>query len=233
MRRAVDGDEGNLWITAVSQSSGKARRGRHWVSEKGNLFASLLLTDLAAQKDIGTLPFVVSLAVFNAIKVLTGSPKLALKWPNDVLFDGKKISGILLETTLLSNGKSAVIIGCGINCRHFPQETLYPSTSLAAEGYDIAPDMLFERLHVEMRDAFEIWDKGNGFPAIRKMWIKQAVGIGFPIVARFDTHEETGIFIDIDQRGLLVLETPGGQKQVSAADIFFSTSTEMVKNVND
>jgi len=226
MRRAVDGDEGSLWITAVSQNSGKARRGRHWVSEKGNLFASLLLTDPAAQKDIGTLPFVVSLAVFNAIKALTGSPKLALKWPNDVLFAGKKISGILLETTLLSNGKSAVIIGCGINCRQSPANVIYPATSLAAEGYDIAPDMLFSKLDIEMQRALKIWDRGRGFSTIRKMWISKAVGIGSAIVARFDSHEETGTFVDIDPQGLLVLDTQDGQKLISAADIFFGANAK-------
>ncbi len=235
MALALDGDAGKLWVTAESQNAGKARRGRNWVSQKGNLFASLLLLDPSSRSDIGTLPFVASLAVQRAIAISTGcSPEeLKIKWPNDVLWQGRKISGILLEATVLGDGRQAVVIGCGINCSHFPDDTLYPVTSLKAAGFDITPECLFNKLYQEMDFMLKIWNRGRGFAAIRQMWLENAAGLGQPIIARFDSHQQEGIFQDVDSHGLLVLKTGDSHKLISAADIFFGKAAKTGKRVNE
>ncbi len=231
MRRAVAGDAGNLWVTAGIQQAGKARRGRQWISESGNLYASLLLNYPAPEQDVGTLPFVASLAVANAIRSCAHEDftDLVIKWPNDVLFGGRKISGILLETTMLANGDKTVVIGCGINCRHSPDTALYPTTSLADQGINIDPEEFFYRLNNAMHRSLNEWDRGRGFATIRRAWLNQAVGIGSPIIARFDDRQEKGIFLDIDEQGFLLLETGEGVKTITAADIFFGNSKKDVK----
>jgi len=227
IRQAQSGDAGNLWITAEKQNAGKARRGRTWVSDKGNLFASLLLINSGKSQEYSTLPFVASLAVYEAINQCVSriasfvELPIKIKWPNDVLFAGKKISGILLESTALPNGRNAVIIGCGVNCSHFPQDPLYPATSLKDEGYSVEPEELFVALCEAMHRNLLIWNNGQGFALIRQAWIGKAAGIGDEITARFENHSETGRFVDIDPQGLLVLQTNSGEKLISAADIFF------------
>ena len=118
------GDPGNLWITANRQLQGRGRRGRAWISQEGNLYASLLVIDSAPNAKIGTLPLVAALAVYNTLKpIFARTPQaLAIKWPNDILVDGRKINGILLESELLPDGRMAVVIGCGINCAHHPDD---------------------------------------------------------------------------------------------------------------
>lgn len=224
LEQAVGGDQGQLWITAETQSAGRARRGRSWVSEPGNLYASLLLIDPAPQDQLATLPLVISLALHLAL--VEARPELAerlkIKWPNDLLLDGKKLSGILLEAQPDGHGRLAVIIGCGINCQHFPDNPLYPATSLAASGINLEPGELFTHLAREMARTIRIWAEGQGIAIIRRDWLDRCHGIGQHIVARFPDHEISGKFVDLDESGLLLLCDNKGQiHTISAADIFF------------
>ncbi len=176
-----------------------------------------------------------SLAVYEAITKCVSriasfvELPIKIKWPNDVLYAGKKISVILLEATALPNGQQAIIIGCGINCNHFPQDPLYPATSLKDEGYSVEPDELFEALCEAMHRNLSIWNNGQGFALIRQAWINKAAGMGDEITARFENHSETGKFVDIDPQGLLVLKTNSGEKLISAADIFFGLNEKSDK----
>ncbi len=225
--RASQGDAGRLWITARSQNAGKARRGRHWVSEPGNLYASLLLLNPAPADALATLPLVVSLALHKAIGKLCPdlSDVLKIKWPNDILLDGKKLSGILLEAANDKHGRLAVVIGMGINCTHFPDSPLYPSTSLGAEGHNVTPEQLFEQLAKSMAEELRIWSAGAGFSIIRREWLERAKGLGERIIARFPDEEIEGRFLDLDDNGFLQLEEDTGQvRHISAADIFFGNS---------
>ncbi len=224
MRLATEGDAGQLWITASEQTAGKARRGRGWVSKPGNLYASLLLFDVASPEVISNLPLVTAVALHRAI--LDGAPvredQLRIKWPNDLLLDGKKLSGILLESTLDPAGRQAIVIGCGVNCSHFPDNPLYPATSLQAEGIVLQPEILFLKLAQHMAEMLAAWDRGNGFATIRRDWLARAKGVGEPLTARFEDGEITGIFRDMDEDGRLVLVADDGtEHRISAADIFF------------
>lgn len=222
------GDPGKLWVTATRQTAGRARRGRNWVSEPGNLYASLLLIDPAPMPQLATLPLVAALAVYRALKPLvTGSGKtIAIKWPNDILLDGAKINGILLESQSLGNGTTGVVAGCGINCKNHPEEALYPTTSLAEAGIDVTPDQVFAGLAKEMAGLLAQWDRGGAFTAIRRQWIDAAAGIGDPIKVNLADGCLEGLFEDIDADGCLSVRLPDGNtERVSAGDLFFSNGS--------
>ena len=135
LEAAQNGDQGGLWITAERQVQGRGSRGRQWVSEPGNLYASLLLRAPGPDEKLHTLTFAASLAIRDAIYTLpdANSADVELKWPNDVLLNGRKTSGILLESHYVNEARF-VIIGIGVNIRHFPSETLHPATSLKEAG---------------------------------------------------------------------------------------------------
>ncbi|MEL6504803.1 MAG: biotin--[acetyl-CoA-carboxylase] ligase [Pseudomonadota bacterium] len=221
----LQGDPGRLWVTARRQLAGKARRGRAWVSEPGNLYASLLLENPAPQNKLLGLPLVVSLALHRALLAAVPAlgTSLAIKWPNDLLLGGRKLSGILMEGQWdASSQRSGIIIGCGINCAHFPDNPLYPATSLKASGFDLEPAALFDHFTRTMAETLAQWDQGRGFAAIRTEWLARAKGRGEMITARFDDHSISGHFVDLDDEGYLLLrDERGAMRQISAADIFF------------
>lgn len=222
---ARDGERGPLWITAERQLQGRGRRGRPWVSEAGNLYASLLLTDPAPLDRLGTLPLVAALGVYNALRpFFARTPQaLAIKWPNDILVDGAKVNGILLESEVLAGGTMAVVIGCGINCAHHPEGTPYPATSLRACAVDVAPEVLFPRLAASMATELARWDRGTGFAAIREDWLRAARGLGEPVRVQMAGSVLEGRFADLDARGYLLVEKVDGDiATVSAGDLFFA-----------
>ena len=167
------GEPAPFWIAARSQTAGRGRRGRSWTSEPGNLYASLLLSDPSPPERAAELSFVAALAAYDAVAEVAGlAGRLAIKWPNDVLCDGAKLAGILIE----GQGAS-VVVGIGINCAHHPAGTPYPATDLAACGVRVSPDRLFEALASAMRRRLAQWDRGTGFASIRADWLARAAGL--------------------------------------------------------
>jgi BirA family transcriptional regulator, biotin operon repressor / biotin---[acetyl-CoA-carboxylase] ligase len=220
------GDPGNLWITATRQISGKGRQGRAWVSELGNLYASLLLVDPAYNASaLGTLPLAVAVAVHGTLATLAGKSRhdLKIKWPNDILVDGKKICGILLESAVLEDGRFAVAIGIGINIAHHPDPALYQATDLNQLGIKTSPEDLFPQLASTMAATLDVWNRGRGFPQIRAEWLRLAKGQGEMITANLPNGPIQGRFGDIDGEGRLVLTLQNGQtRSISAGDVFFA-----------
>ncbi|WEX78617.1 biotin--[acetyl-CoA-carboxylase] ligase [Sinorhizobium numidicum] len=224
LARAREGDPGNLWITATRQTGGRGRRGRAWFSEPGNLYASLLLIDPAPVERLHSLPLAVAVAVHRAIhRVMPpGSADVAIKWPNDILIDGRKVCGILLEGERLPDGRHALVIGCGINVAVIPEEALYPVTSLRREGATISPDELFAHLFATMAEALSVWYRGAGVGVIIDQWRAAARGIGEPITVNLPDRSLSGRFAGIDQDGRLMLDTGSGTLQaIAAGDVFF------------
>jgi BirA family transcriptional regulator, biotin operon repressor / biotin---[acetyl-CoA-carboxylase] ligase len=223
LARARAGDSGFLWITAERQSGGRGRRGREWVSERGNLYSSLLLVDFAPTEELGSLPLAVALAVHETIVSVMPSDgaTVDIKWPNDVLIDRRKISGILLEAERLPDGRMALVIGIGINIRARPDLARYPVTSLADQGVSISPEELFARLYVNMSDALSVWDQGRGIGEIVRRWRGVACGIGEKITVNLPDRSISGIFSGIDDKGLLLLDSAAGTLSIAAGDVFF------------
>ena len=230
LSRAREGAAGGLWVTAQRQLAGRGRRGRPWISEEGNLYATLLLVDPAPMPRLGTLPLVAALAVYRTLRpFFAATPQaLAIKWPNDILVDGRKINGILLESEILPDRRSAVVVGCGINCSHHPENPAYPATDLADCGVTVAPEELFPALAREMHAVLALWDRGDGFSRVREHWLMAARGIGEPVTVNLPEGPLDGVFEDIDAEGYLCLSTPSGRRRISAGDLFFTNAPGLV-----
>lgn len=222
LARGRAGERGPLWITAARQTAGRGRRGNAWVSEPGNLYASLLLTDAAPAAHLPELCFVVALAVRDA--VCTVAPRLAsklkLKWPNDLLLDGAKLAGILIEAES-AGVRTSIAAGIGVNCAHHPDSLTYPATSLAAHGASVMASALMPELSRTMLARLAEWDRGAGFAGIRAEWLSHAAGVGGDIHVRLSDRELTGTFEALDQMGRLVLRLPGGSVEtITAGEVF-------------
>lgn len=221
LRAASGADE--QWIVADRQVSGRGRRGRQWVSEPGNLYASLLLYDPAPAALSPQICFVAGLSVHDAIcdaLPALDPERLRLKWPNDLLLDGKKLVGILVEGAT-SGSKQAVVTGIGVNCAHHPSDTPYPATDLAREGFSLAPAALLERLAARMMDRLAQWQRGSAFAATRTAWLARAYNLGGDIEVKLPERVLNGRFEEIDAEGALVLALANGHREIiRAGDVF-------------
>jgi BirA family biotin operon repressor/biotin-[acetyl-CoA-carboxylase] ligase len=221
--RARAGERGPLWITARRQTAGRGRRGRTWVSEPGNLYASLLLTDPAPPPRAAELSLVAALAVHDALVECAAmlGPRLMLKWPNDVVCDGAKLAGILVEGESLPGRPLAVVIGIGVNCAHHPAETAYPATNLVAAGALVAPESLAQALIGTMAQRVAEWERGENFAAIRAAWLKRAAGLGALARVRLPEREVDGVAETLDEAGRLVLRlADGSRERIAAGEMF-------------
>ena len=227
LQRAGEGDPGGLWVTAGEQTAGRGRRGRHWTTGRGNLAASLLLIDPAEAAVAPTVSFVAGLALHRSVIDLAGPgvlDRLKLKWPNDLILDGKKIVGILVEGQTSERGL-VMTIGMGVNCVSHPPVTTgaYRAGDLAELGLDIDADRLFGRLAFNMADELAVWNRGSGFGATRAAWLERALGIGQPITVNLADRSLSGRFQNLDADGQLVLElTGGGQRTIAAGELFLA-----------
>lgn len=223
-RRAETGDAGPLWIVARRQTKGRGRLGRSWSSLDGNLHASLLLSGFGPPAIAPQLGFVAGVATIGALIETTGAPhRLAIKWPNDVLLDGGKLAGILLEGVqqpAAPSGGFACVIGVGVNCASSPEGLPYPASDLSRLAAAPRIGALFACLTDKMEETLQLWAGGAGFPALRERWLTHAAGLGTRIEARLGRETVEGRFETIDADGRLILSTDGGQRTIEAADIF-------------
>ncbi len=222
LAHARAGDKGPLWITARAQTAGRGRRGRTWVSEPGNLFATLLLTDPAPPDRAPQLSFVAALATHDAIVRLapTIASRLAFKWPNDVLCDGAKIAGILIEAE--GTRPLMVAVGIGVNCRHHPEQTDFAATDLAAAGATVTAEQLFAALSGAMVVRLREW--GAGFASIRSEWLRRAGAAGTRLRVRVGPRDLDGRFETLDEAGRLVVRLPDGSLETIAAGEVFGVA---------
>jgi BirA family biotin operon repressor/biotin-[acetyl-CoA-carboxylase] ligase len=220
LARARAGERGPLWIVAAAQTAGRGRRGAVWVSEPGNLYATLLLTEPSPPALGPQLSFVAALALHDAVAACAPhlGPALALKWPNDLLLGGDKLAGILVEGE--SEPVFAVAIGIGVNCAHHPEATGYPATDLAAAGAIVTPEALLSELAAAMMRRLEQWDRGAGFARIRADWLKRAAGLGGDIRVRLPEREFSGRFEGLDDAGRLLVTHDGTLTAVGAGEVF-------------
>jgi BirA family biotin operon repressor/biotin-[acetyl-CoA-carboxylase] ligase len=221
LARARTGERGPLWITAAAQTGGRGRRGKSWVSPPGNLYATLLLTEPSPPALAPQLSFVAGLAVHDAVAACAPQlePKLRLKWPNDLLLDRRKLSGMLIEAE--SQPRFSLVIGIGVNCVSHPPDTGYGATDLQAHGVNITTQDLLPRLAAAMNARLTQWGAGAGFAAIRSDWLDRAANLGETIMVRLPEREITGIFEGIDADGRLLIATPDRTTEtVAAGDVF-------------
>jgi BirA family transcriptional regulator, biotin operon repressor / biotin---[acetyl-CoA-carboxylase] ligase len=224
LARAQAGERGPLFVVAERQSAGRGRRGREWVSEPGNLYATLLVVDPAPAAASPQICFVTALALYDAVLDACAGlapARLKLKWPNDLLLDQAKVSGILVEGTTLAGGKLAAAIGIGVNCAHHPVDTPFPASDFEARGFALSPATLLTRLGERWSARVREWNRGEGFAAIRAAWLLRATGIGAAIEVRLLDRTLAGTFEAIDEEGALLLrKADGAREAIFAGDVF-------------
>jgi BirA family biotin operon repressor/biotin-[acetyl-CoA-carboxylase] ligase len=217
-RLAAEGEQGPLWISANRQSAGRGRLGRQWVSEAGNLYCTFLFTPEAPPAVLSQLSIVTAVAVrlaaedarelaVEARKDVFGG-RISIKWPNDMLLEGRKFCGILVE----SLGQGCVAIGVGVNLAFAPENTPYPVARLG----EVEPDKFLTRLSFSMAHSLETWARGTGFAAIRKDWLAHAYGLGRSV----EIGGKTGSYEGLAEDGALVLKLATGQTEnIHAGDV--------------
>lgn len=244
-RAAVTGDSGDVWFCALKQTEGRGRRGRAWETASGNLAASLLVVPDCDPAISATLGFVAGVAMNRALRQVVPNAlvrqgidgadgqsrtRIALKWPNDVLADGAKLSGILLEAQKRPDGGMAVVIGMGVNAVAAPEGLPYPATSLRALGFDISAETIFAALSDAWVDAIEVWNSGRGIPEILSLWREAAAGIGAEVAVQRDGEVVRGVFETIDEAGRLIVRANDNRRiAITAGDVHFG-GTATVRN---
>jgi BirA family biotin operon repressor/biotin-[acetyl-CoA-carboxylase] ligase len=222
---ARGGEKGPLWITAERQTEGRGREGRSWVSETGNLHATLLLTAPAPMARWPQLSFVAALALHDALGEIAPAlnRQLAIKWPNDLLLSAAKLGGILIEGE--STAGEPVAIGIGVNCVSHPSFPDCPTTDLRAAGVPTSAAALFAALSKSMLARLVQWNRGEGFSNVRSDWLDRAMAIGQPISVRIPGGTVTGRFDSLDERGRLLLRLPDGRvSAISAGDVIIAAA---------
>lgn len=218
---------GPTWILALRQTAARGRRGRPWVMPEGNFAATLVLPPTGNAPQMALRSFVASLALFDACVAVTGrSAGLALKWPNDVLLNGGKLAGILLESAGSGAGLTHYVIGIGVNLAEAPAPgeveagALSPVSLLSASGVVVRPEEFLAALAMAYA-AHETQFSIHGFAPIRTAWLARAARLGEKITARTGRDEITGRFETVDEAGNLVLSTAHTRHAIPAADVFF------------
>ena len=212
--------EGTL-VWALEQTAGRGRRGRVWVSPRGNLYASLIVRPDCPAGRAAQLGFVTALALGDALRAkLPVIQGLSYKWPNDVLMHGRKLAGILLESETGAGGELAfVVIGVGVNLVSSPPEVEFSATSASEEGFDPPSSAaLLEEFTKHFRSWLKRW-RMTGFAPVRTAWLAGATPLGELIRVRLESGTLCGRFVDIDHEGALLLETASERRRISVGEI--------------
>ncbi|MDP2062700.1 MAG: biotin--[acetyl-CoA-carboxylase] ligase [Phaeovulum sp.] len=215
------------WVMAHRQTAGRGRRGRDWRDPPGNFAATLSLRPGRGPAEAALYSFVAALALHEALATVAGpQARLAIKWPNDVLLNGGKVAGILLESHGAGQGIGQLLIGIGVNLVAVPdagtlEPGAVPPVALAPEtGARLLPEEFLTYLaaaFARWQAQFETW----GFAPIRTAWLARAARLGQEVTARTGTETRTGTFDTIDARGAMVLRTAEGRVAIAAAEVFF------------
>ncbi|CAK0755367.1 Biotin--(acetyl-CoA-carboxylase) ligase [uncultured Gammaproteobacteria bacterium] len=225
-RLAQSGAPAGTVVWAESQEGGRGRRGRTWVSPPGNLYCSLIIRPGCAAATVAQLSFVTALAVGDTLCAFIQEPStVRFKWPNDVLLNERKVCGILLEADAPARCTALdwVVVGVGINLKHYPAQTEFPATALSVEvGQVPEVEAVLEAFLRHFQVWFDRW-QGQGFDPIRATWLAGALGVGERISVRLHTQSLSGRFCSLDHDGTLILDQDGGGRQrIAAGDVFFA-----------
>ena len=250
MDAARAGDPGGVWFVTEHQTAGRGRRGRPWQSPVGNLAASLLIVPDADPAVAATLGFVAGIALNRALSAILpaglvkvgidgadgesggSDARIALKWPNDVLADGAKLAGILLEAQKRPDGRHAIIIGFGVNVVAAPTGLPYPAVSLAGLKVEREAADVFEALTDAWVESFSLWRDGQGIAGVLSQWRSAAAGIGAPVAVSRNDGVVRGIFETIDESGRLIVRADDQSRiAITAGDVHFGATATVANRV--
>lgn len=226
-RRAERGETGPVWLIARKQTAGRGRRGRAWLSFEGNLLATYLFATTQPVREIPLLGFATGLAIAETLVDIGVSGPVRLKWPNDVMIDGAKVAGILLDSGSLAHGGTWVALAFGVNVAVAPEAIDQAATSVRAElpANRSAPSAV--EFFAALRPRLEMWAARlttEGFEPVRQAWMSRAYGLGE--IARVRQGAETleGRLLGLSPRGELELDSPSGRRLIAAGEIILSNA---------
>jgi BirA family biotin operon repressor/biotin-[acetyl-CoA-carboxylase] ligase len=223
-RRAERGELGPVWLVAERQTAGRGRRGRTWITKDGNLLATYLFATDKPPAQIALLGFVAGLGIAEAIDEHLGAGSAALKWPNDVLIDGAKAAGILLESGSLGAGSTWASLAFGVNLADAPGGIDQPTVSLRAVLPPDAEAPTPLDFLARIRLGIERWSarlESEGFEPLRAAWLARAYGMGRDARVLQGEAVLEGRFAGLSPRGELELDTADGRRHIAAGDVFF------------
>jgi len=234
MQCAREGERGPVWLVTANQSGGHGRRNRPWISAPGNLAASMLEVMDAPLPMLATLGFAAGLAAQTALCEIRdeaggagqNTADFRLKWPNDVLAEGRKIAGINLEVEARA-GSLAVVAGIGINVVDAPSDVTPEATSLAALGVSVSAEQVFAALSDAWAWWRPLWNLGRGFPLLRTQWLSRASGLGSRVAIRSGSTVIEGFFAGIDDQGCMIVDTGERCVPIAAGDVYFGDAASM------
>lgn len=223
-RLAEQGAAAGAVVVAVEQLKGRGRHGRAWASPPGNLYASLLLRPERTLAEAAQLSLVASLALAEALIALAPpATDVRVKWPNDVLVRGAKVAGFLLESAAGADERVAwLVIGSGVNIASAPAGTPYPATALCHEGFPPMTPMDVLARYLGALDGWLARWRSGGFAAVRPAWLALGSGIGDRVRLRLGREEVAGRFLDVTDRGALLVAQDGDRRrQITAGELLF------------
>jgi BirA family biotin operon repressor/biotin-[acetyl-CoA-carboxylase] ligase len=222
LRRLGAGFSGPAWISTDNQWAGRGRRGRGWDGGQGNLASSLVMVSRRSASEIAQLSFVAAVAVADALCGIVPMERVQLKWPNDVLIEGAKSCGILLESVRLDADRLGLVVGIGVNLNACPDFPGVKATAVARHAAAVPSPMAFAKSLADcFEKRFEQWSS-QGFDPISKAWTQMAFGLGDPCQARLMDRVIEGRALGLDVDGALRLQLPDGEIiRISAGEVFF------------
>ncbi len=209
---ANDADDKTILWTKI-QTKGHGRRNNEWKSPLGNLYTSIILKPDIKPIDAGNLSFTVAICLYRTLRTFMKDADIGLKWPNDVLVNGKKISGILLETEIQDNKLNWIVIGVGLNIISSPSDVGI-SISDVIDPPDI--EEVIEVFYHNLDACLQL-----SLAEVREEWLDNAIRIGENIIVRLPRKELTGIFKGLDNDCRLILSTDAGDVLISSGDVFY------------
>jgi BirA family biotin operon repressor/biotin-[acetyl-CoA-carboxylase] ligase len=217
---AADGADDLTLLWSTEQTTGRGRRERDWVSKPGNLYSTFILRPDKSAEELAQASFISPLAVADMVRTVDDSADVRFKWPNDVLLNGKKIAGILLEAGHINNGSCEwIVAGCGVNLAHFPPDTRYPAGSIAEE---LGNDIEVETALTVYAEAFLRWHQTwttSGFDPLKTAWLKRAHVVGDTLEINTGAEVISGDFAGLGDTGELLLQGKNDIRSISAGDV--------------
>jgi len=219
-RRAEAGEPAGLAVLAHRQSQGRGSRGRSWSTPRGNLAISILLRPRLTVREAACMSLVSGLALAESVaEILPPGPSLTLKWPNDLLLDGDKLAGILLESH--GDGQGGVdwvIPGIGVNLAHAPVLPDRVAACLANHMPPPAPEEFAPLLLARLFHWCAVLET-QGFAAVREAWLPRALAPGSQMSIKVGAEMIAGHFAGLADDGSLLLEQAGVVRQFATGEV--------------
>jgi BirA family biotin operon repressor/biotin-[acetyl-CoA-carboxylase] ligase len=222
-RLALAGEALPLWVMADTQTGGRGRAGRQWISEPGNLHASLAFRSMAPMARAGQLSLLAGIAIIDAVRTtleLAPNTELRLKWPNDILIGFAKAGGILVESTSFREGSGFLaILGFGLNLVTFPKAIGRNAAALADYGAPPTPRALIANLSERLGFWLDRWAEGENFAILRQAWMDRAGPLGEPILVNTQSGPLAATYEGLTETGALLAKAGGAIREINFGDV--------------